>query len=60
MSRREFFFITDGTDYLVVVYREEQAYHDSEEELIVYVSVKMCHQLSVEKPSTIRAILAEG
>ena len=36
--------ITDSTDYLVVRYRAGRGYHDTTEQLIVYVSVKMFYQ----------------
>ena len=39
--------IADGADYLVVGYRERRVYHDSAEHLVVYVAVKMFHQLFV-------------
>ena len=39
--------ITDNTNYLAVGYREEWIHHDFAEHLVVYVSVKMFHQLPV-------------
>lgn len=41
-------FITDSTDYLVGGYRVGGIYHDTSEQLIVYVFVKMFYQQSVE------------
>ena len=45
------YFITDGTDYLVVGYGKGRIYHDSAKQLIVYVAVKMFHQLPVGESS---------
>lgn len=42
-------FITNSTDYLVIGYRTGRIYHDSTEDLIEYVAVKMCHQLPIGK-----------
>ena len=41
------YLITDGAYYLVVGYRGRWIYHDSAEHLVMYVPVKMFHQLSI-------------
>ena len=41
--------ITNGADHLVVGYWERRVYHDSAEHLVMYVAVKMFHQLSVRE-----------
>ena len=38
------YLITDGTDYLVVGDRKRRIYHDSTEQLVVYITVKMFYQ----------------
>ena len=43
------YLIMDGAYYLVVGYGGRRIYHDSAEHLVMYVPVKMFHQLSVRK-----------
>ena len=43
------YLIADGTDYLVVGYGKGRIYHNPAEHLVVYVPVKMFHQLPVRE-----------
>lgn len=58
------YLITDGTDYLVVVYGNGRIYHDSAEHLVVYVALRCSTSYLSGKPvyafRTIRTIFAQG